>query len=85
MTIDVGLATGQPRSVRTTLASITRASDGRTFRLVHKTAGLQLAGAGLTPVSDGWGVLFEMDHATHGQWFATETEARERFALWGSK
>ena len=68
-------------SKRTTLNEQTR--NGRTYRLVHRGPGLELAGAGTRMrEQECWSVLFYMDGAEHGQSFRTEEEARALFTRW---
>lgn len=48
-------------------------------RLVHATAGDEVAGSGMRHVSEYYAVLFELAGATHGQRYKTLQEACDRY------
>lgn len=64
---------------KTTLAAVPRRNG--TMRLIHRTAGYQIAGSMARFDAEAWGSIYECrtDGTTHGQWFRTEAEARARF------
>ena len=52
---------------------------GNVIRLTYRSEGEQPAGSRAIHVESAYGVLWTFDGASHGQWFATEQEARDRF------
>lgn len=66
-------------SKRTILAS-GMGSFNRNYDLVHKTAGYECAGSCARYTNESWGAIAtNRDGTTSGQWYKTETEAREHF------
>ena len=53
---------------------------GATWRLIHRTAGLQMAGSGMTPVGEAWGAIVTRPSGDiGGQWYKAEVDARAHF------
>lgn len=67
-------------SVRTVLSSKT--IGNRTYNLVHRTKGWECAGSCVRMACEAYGVLFEFENATHGQWFLDIDEAQDTFSKW---
>lgn len=68
-------------SKRTVLKS-GKARTGAVISLVHRTEGLEIAGAGTRPASENWGYLFALRDGTNGgTWFKTLAEAEAKFNL----
>lgn len=54
---------------------------GATWRLIHRTAGLRLAGACMAPVGEAWGAIVTLaDGTIAGTWHKLEADARTEFA-----
>lgn len=70
-------------SVRTVLES--KAVGTRVYSLVHKTKGWEPAGSCARMVREAWGVLFDFENASHGQWFLDATQAKILFSKWTEK
>ena len=67
------------QSVRTTLATAMGAFN-RPYALVHKTSGEELAGGGTREIGEAWGAVgTNKDDTTSGQWYKSESEARQHF------
>lgn len=50
------------------------------WQLIHKTAGYECAGSCARLTSESWGAIAQSeDGTTYGQWYKTESEAREHF------
>lgn len=71
--------TNEVGSIQTVHA--TAAGFRATWTLVHKTAGYEVAGSGTRHTNEGWGAIAtsKQTGATYGQWYKTESEAREHF------
>lgn len=74
-----------PRVMRTLLDTFTRA-DGTTFKLDHKSAGWEPAGAMMRyKERETWGVSFrEASGTLNGRRFRTLEEARSLFDTWSA-
>jgi hypothetical protein len=71
-----------PRSVKTTLAT-GKNKFGSELRLIHKTEGVEPAGAAMRMTKEAYGAIFtERSGTTGGQWFLTLEEATALFNLW---
>lgn len=70
----------QDRAIQTVLATAP-GRRGATWRLIHRTAGLRLAGACMTPASEAWGAIVTLaDGTIAGTWHKIEADARAEFA-----
>src|SRR5262245_33485208 len=75
------------QSVRTNLAlghhATLRQSTGNRppvdVALVHRTEGYWPSGSAGVYQNEAYGVLYALDGATHGRWYANESEARAAF------
>jgi len=69
-------------SVRTVLEE-TIVAGYNVLRLIHRSAGVNPAGAGSRKDGEAWGAIStdRVSGCTHGQWFKTEAEARARYEL----
>lgn len=52
---------------------------GTEIVLAHRSAGTQIAGSRTIEVGEAYGVIWEFDHASHGQWFGSKEEALADF------
>lgn len=77
---EYGSITADQYGKKITLQTATK--ERREYRLIHRTAGYQIAGSCARLDKEAWGVLFEFDGAEHGRWFKTLPEASDLFAKW---
>lgn len=69
----------QDRAIQTVLDTAP-GRRGATWRLIHRTAGLRLAGAGMVPVGEAWGAIATLaDGTITGTWHKLEADARAYF------
>ena len=64
-------------SVRTILKTAPNKHNGAPMQLVHKTAGIEPAGAGMRETGEAWGVLYP--EANSGQWYLLQSVAEQVF------
>lgn len=70
----------EKRMSQRTVLTIGKGAFGRTYELVHKTVGYEVAGSGLRITGEAWGSLsYDRNGTTHGKWFKTLAEAQENF------
>lgn len=62
------------RSTRTTLKA-GKSRLGGDWELIHRTAGEEVAGAGMVTVTESWGAIGYSGGASYGRWFNTLEEA----------
>ncbi len=72
------------KSARTLLAEKAATGERSHFfqspvRLVHKTAGYEIAGSAMRLTTDSYGVLYAMHNAGQGRWFKNLEEAQSYF------
>lgn len=67
-------------SIRTVLQAGT-SRTGAALSLVHRTSGLEIAGAGTRNASEAYGSLYVMRDGTRGgQWFNNEADALAHYS-----
>lgn len=82
---ECGSVADAEKSIRTTLSSAPATGENKhhyqsPVRLVHKTAGYEIAGSAMRLTDESYGVLYMWQNAGHGQWFKTLAEAQRNFS-----
>jgi hypothetical protein len=70
----------QEYAIRTELARSWSDAVHGIVRLVHSTAGYEVAGSAARFTNEYFAVRFQLGNATHGRRFKSEAEARETYA-----